>query len=368
LPQAETAIVEAIAVAHRIHDELGEARATSWQALVARSSGDFGRAVTLLETSLSTFRGLGHGFGVWWAMNQLGETLMRVGEYERARLLLEECVEMARTIGSVWGIADTRHRLGMVIFRQGDIERATALLEESLAGYTALRAHGLHTCLLDLGTIALARGDVGGAAEYFAHSLTRCHEIGDRYNTARSLEGLAETVAALGASSDADTRSLAAAHMLGAATMLREQIGFTVAPMERPVLEQAEAAIRAAIGNAAYDASWSAGRALSLDDAVERALGLAAWIDGAPSKPTSSAVRSTSSAATSESPLTRREREVAALIARGLRNRQIATELVLSERTVHVHVASILSKLGFRSRSQIAVWAVEHGLGPQSES
>jgi DNA-binding NarL/FixJ family response regulator len=60
--------------------------------------------------------------------------------------------------------------------------------------------------------------------------------------------------------------------------------------------------------------------------------------------------------------LTRREREVAALIAQGHSNRQIAEGLVLSERTVATHVGNILNKLGFSSRAQIASWATEKGL------
>jgi non-specific serine/threonine protein kinase len=60
--------------------------------------------------------------------------------------------------------------------------------------------------------------------------------------------------------------------------------------------------------------------------------------------------------------LTEREREVAALIAQGKSNRALADELVVSERTIGTHVENILSKLGFTSRAQIAVWAVEKGL------
>jgi DNA-binding CsgD family transcriptional regulator len=51
--------------------------------------------------------------------------------------------------------------------------------------------------------------------------------------------------------------------------------------------------------------------------------------------------------------LTRREKEVAALVARDLTNRQIAKELVLSERTVANHVANILKKLGLHSREHV---------------
>jgi DNA-binding NarL/FixJ family response regulator len=60
--------------------------------------------------------------------------------------------------------------------------------------------------------------------------------------------------------------------------------------------------------------------------------------------------------------LTRREREVAVLVALGLTNRQIAERLVLSAGTAERHVANILSKLDYHSRAQIAAWAVEHGL------
>jgi DNA-binding NarL/FixJ family response regulator len=61
-------------------------------------------------------------------------------------------------------------------------------------------------------------------------------------------------------------------------------------------------------------------------------------------------------------PLTQREREVATRIAQGCSNRQIARDLVITNSTVERHVANILSKLGMRSRSQVAVWAVREGL------
>jgi DNA-binding NarL/FixJ family response regulator len=60
--------------------------------------------------------------------------------------------------------------------------------------------------------------------------------------------------------------------------------------------------------------------------------------------------------------LTAREAEIAALIARGLTNREIAEELVLSARTVETHVANAMAKMGFANRSQLAAWAVERGL------
>jgi DNA-binding CsgD family transcriptional regulator len=60
--------------------------------------------------------------------------------------------------------------------------------------------------------------------------------------------------------------------------------------------------------------------------------------------------------------LTKRELEVATLVASGASNRAIAEALFISERTAETHVQNILTKLGFGARSQIAAWAVEHGL------
>ena len=66
--------------------------------------------------------------------------------------------------------------------------------------------------------------------------------------------------------------------------------------------------------------------------------------------------------------LTEREREVAALITQGKTNRQTAEALVLSERTVQVHITNMLGKLGFSSRAQIAAWSVEKGLAGERDA
>jgi non-specific serine/threonine protein kinase len=64
-------------------------------------------------------------------------------------------------------------------------------------------------------------------------------------------------------------------------------------------------------------------------------------------------------------PLTRREREVALLVAQGRSNREIADQLFVGERTVETHVGNILGKFSFSSRAQIAAWVVESGLNQQ---
>jgi DNA-binding NarL/FixJ family response regulator len=66
--------------------------------------------------------------------------------------------------------------------------------------------------------------------------------------------------------------------------------------------------------------------------------------------------------------LTAREHQVLVLLAAGLSNREIASRLVISERTARTHVSSILDKLGLRSRTQAALYAVQQGLAPPSPS
>ena len=66
--------------------------------------------------------------------------------------------------------------------------------------------------------------------------------------------------------------------------------------------------------------------------------------------------------------LTAREHEVLALLAAGLSNREIATRLSISERTARTHVSSILDKLGLRSRTQAALYAIQQGLASATPS
>ena len=77
---------------------------------------------------------------------------------------------------------------------------------------------------------------------------------------------------------------------------------------------------------------------------------------------TSAAATSGSRAGRGSTRLTPREREVAALLTRGLTNRQIAADMVITVATAERHVTNVLNKLGFHSRTQIAAWAAEQGL------
>jgi DNA-binding NarL/FixJ family response regulator len=99
-------------------------------------------------------------------------------------------------------------------------------------------------------------------------------------------------------------------------------------------------------GDARYAAQWAAGAAMNVEQAIAAALALAA--------PASPDIRAAPTGQTGTEPLTRREREIARLVARGDSDREIADALFLSVGTVSIHVHHILQKLGLRSRWQVA--------------
>ena len=125
-------------------------------------------------------------------------------------------------------------------------------------------------------------------------------------------------------------------------------IGTLLSPWERHVYGPYIDAARAQLDETAWEVAWAEGTAMTFEEAIEYAL----FEESSPS-PVSPASEQLSAGAQPPN-LTRREREVASLLAEGLTNRQIASEFVISERTVDNHVAKILKKLGLRSRTEVA--------------
>ncbi|OLE24177.1 MAG: hypothetical protein AUG44_20010 [Actinobacteria bacterium 13_1_20CM_3_71_11] len=160
----------------------------------------------------------------------------------------------------------------------------------------------------------------------------------DAHGAASGLELLAWI-----ASADRDHHR--AARLLGAADRQWRTIGGTplIGGLQRR--PEATAAARTALGEAVFDAERRHGEELTLDEAVAYALG---------------GPRPATRQLDDQPRLTRRESEVAGLIAEGLTNKQIAARLVLSQRTVESHVENILVKLGFTGRAQIAAWYAQN--------
>jgi DNA-binding NarL/FixJ family response regulator len=244
---------------------------------------------------------------------------------------------------------------------QGDAQGAAACLDESLALYRALGEKlGTALSLCNLAYLALDRGDLERAGALFRHSLALLGEVGSRAGVPRCLTGLACVALPEG-------RPERAARLLGAAEAVRGRMGARPTAAERTSEARAAAAARASLGGGRFGAAWSAGRRLPPEEAIRLALasdavpaapaGAAGAAQAAPAEPPP-----TGRPASPAWPLTAREREVAVCIARGLTNREIAAELIITQRTAEAHVDHILAKLGVKARAQVAAWAVGRGL------
>jgi ATP/maltotriose-dependent transcriptional regulator MalT len=228
-------------------------------------------------------------------------------------------------------------RLGLF---EGDLARARALGEQSLAIRRELgEVRDIAISLTILGRIAAAGGDRARARALYAESVPLHQQTGSRWGQAYVLEGMAGLLV--------DERPTDALRLAGAADELRLAIGRPIAPVERPIMDRVLAPSRRRLSAKQQQTAWANGRALGTTQAL--AIGLQFMLQD-------------DAGGLDRAALTRREQEVAALVARGRTNRQIGTELVVTEATTAKHVEHILSKLGLTSRTQIAVWAAEHPL------
>ena len=285
--------------------------------------------------------------GIASAIARLGILAEDAGDYERAHLLLAEALAHFRELDDQSAVARTLNHLGVVAWGRRDEERAAALWEEALAlQYGRRDTVGAAISLHWLGLLASERSDHVRAATLHAEGL-------EKRWTAGAVEGVPFALADIAVLAVASGRPEPAARLFGAAEAAREAIGRSLDQPERGIYEGAVTTVRTVLGADSFAAAWTAGRALSLAEAVAEALSAAREIgDTTESKGESQAT------ANSLSP---REREVLHLLVDGRTDREIAENLFISPRTASKHVAAILAKLEVTSRGEAAVRAVRDG-------
>jgi non-specific serine/threonine protein kinase len=193
---------------------------------------------------------------------------------------------------------------------------------------------------MHLARCTLARGNTARAGELLREALGWLEPYHARVETAECLETMAEIEVRR-------RRAPRAATLLGAASALRDATGSK--PPEDALLriDRMAEQVRGELGLRAFTDAWSQGRTLGFSGMVAFARGDEA--EGGPSGGANVALDT----------LTRREREVADLVAEGLTNRQIADRLGVTEATARTHVERILGKVGVHSRVQIATLVTE---------
>jgi predicted ATPase/DNA-binding CsgD family transcriptional regulator len=322
---------------------------------LAMRQDDSAAAGTHLQEALTISRQLGDRRGVAIALFEVGHVARVRGDYSEARSRYEESHQVFEALGDNYWLAQAHHELGVAAYFQGDPATAREHYEASLALYKGLADEvGIVSALNDLGEAAFLQGEFEEARSLEAASLEMARRIDDKERIAMALAALA----GLAAAQDRPTRAL---RLAAAATALNEATGQRNSPAWHAMFERWLEPARRALRAEACAAAQAEGMAMPLDEAIEYAL---ASDDPATDEPAQQVAPSSRTAGD----LTPRELEVAALVARGLSNRQIADELVIAEGTAANHVKHILARLTLDSRVQIAAWAIEHGLHRPSPS
>jgi non-specific serine/threonine protein kinase len=325
------------------------AKALNWAGWMAIRQLDYSTARLLHEESLAIYRESGDPQGIADSTYHLGVVAMNEADHPAARALLEESLALYRQLGDERGIVDALGDLGHEAWHQGDLVSARQSLEEALALARALgQTRVLVFVLWSLGLVAFGQHNYGEAHSLYAEALTLAKALGETYFRISLVEAFATLVSEEG-------QYMRAACLLGAADAHRRIAGIPLSFAHRSDYGRPLGTLRARLTREAFEAAWVQGQAMTLEQAIEDALGSA---EGQrPIQP-----------ATAPAPgigagiLTSREQEVAVLIARGLSNREIASRLNITERTAETHVRNILNKVNANSRTQIAVWALAHGL------
>ena len=392
--RADVLNAEALTLARPTDDPQDAGVAMIMLGMAAEVRGEADRAAELYEQALALTRDVPRAWLAGWVLGHLGRMATARGEYETATALLEESLAQLQKAGDRQGACWSFQYQGRIAERRGDLDRATLFFEEALdAGHDVGDRMGITRSLGNLGRVARIQGDFAQASAWLEESLRLSRDIGDRWGAALALGNLGrvalaqrdhQRAAALFEESLVLSQSLTgrgrrvayalhylgvvagelgqlerASRLVGVAAVLQGAGARNVSPPDRAERECQVASVRRALGDERFAEAWDAGRAMSLEQAIEYALA-APPFEGTPS--------GTSARPTPEdqaSPLSEREQEVAVLLARGLSNRQIAEELIISSRTAGTHVSHILNKLGLANRAQIAAWAVEHDLVAQ---
>jgi predicted ATPase/DNA-binding CsgD family transcriptional regulator len=283
----------------------------------------------------------------------LGHIARTEGRFADAATHHGHAAELYREIPSVSGYAWTRYDLGLLALRSGDGAAAVRELGDGLTLFRKLDyAWAIGRCAWALATARLHDGALDEAGALLVEALDRHQEVGDARGLAQCLEAAGGVLGARG-------HGAAAARPLGAAAECRQRLAAPLPDEDRADHDAALDAVRGAIGPDAADRALAEGRALRSDDAA--ALARAALQEADPAPAPAAAARRPASR---PGGLTRREAQVADLVAAGRTNRQIARALTISEKTVEVHVHNVIAKLGAQSRTEVATWVVAEQNAP----
>lgn len=297
LEAAKALIREGRELTKNMHDRVADARISSAEGLLALFGGDLPRACARMEKALDVFVEEGELSLQVWGLVGLGFAYELQGNSARAVTCHQQVLEITEAREELVYRSQSLWAMGIAVWKDGDTARAASLIEQSLR-------------------------------------LTR--RVDDPVTATLCLEALAWVA------SD-ENRQQRATVLMGAAEALGWSIGSSAVLFPTLLTHHQDCELRSrhVLGSQAFDTAQQLGRAFDFAEAVAYALG---------EKHDTVGIRTS---------LTKRELQVAELVAQGLTNKAVAAKLVISQRTAQGHVEHILVKLGYTSRTQIAAWFAE---------
>jgi DNA-binding CsgD family transcriptional regulator/tetratricopeptide (TPR) repeat protein len=387
---ASDCLVRALALFGDAGDHRGAAWALRHLASIAVRAGSV-TALRLAEDGLAIVRPHGNSLDIARLLHTLGSARFQFGDMPGAVAAWREALLRYRREGDVWGMADALSSLGSAACEHGTIGHALNLLRQARAGFEVIGdPDGTALTLGRIGWATHALGDQPTADHAFRECIELARSVGATIQQAGCLNGLtaiqlvrhdldeasgtlhdtfnlpeaqaphpvlAETLEWSADLAQQQQNPRACARLLGAAGVIRDDLGIPARPSILRHRESIEVALRRSLSTMDRTEEQIAGTHLG----HQRAIALARSLDPRGERPAVHPVPAGMSVELVE-PLTSRESDVLRLLAAGRTDQGIAEMLFISPRTVTTHVSHILGKLGVSRRSGAAAWAVRAGI------
>lgn len=287
-------------------------------------------------------------FALIEAVNRIGlaETMYDAEQYDAAMSEANRVLDLFQSFEYARGLSWAKRAIGLIHYQLGAISAARHFLEESLEHARKDEGRGwwLADALACVAQLDVGTGRFDRARTLLTEALELSSELGDQRCISRCLERLAYLAAA-------QAQYKRALRLASGADALRTAAGLPRAPVESHTIERWLAPAMQGLEPTLRDQLHREGATMD----VQRLLA-----DAIEATESSAGAAAGSVEVARASQLSPREWEVGQLVADGLTNPRIASELIIGERTVQTHVSNILSKLGLSSRVQIARWMAEH--------
>jgi predicted ATPase len=259
---------ESLRVCRDLQDHRGVAVALNALGVTARDRGDLDTAALIFEQCVATWRDLGSSIDTARALSNLANVVRLQGNHARAHALYDECLALFHSSGDSIGVAWTLNYLGDLVRKSVDSTAARSYYEQSLSAFRQLGdGWGIASTLCDLARLSAAEGHHQHAEHLYGESMKIFQDLGHKRGIARVLECFAVSAAM-------QSRPQQALRLAGAAAALRQRIGAPLIPAEQSRLDRKLAPARNMLTNNADLQAWSSGWEMSMEQAVQEALGL----------------------------------------------------------------------------------------------